>query len=565
MADEKLNIGPDEVNAAEPEVTEQAAGDSPPEAAAPEPEQAETAEPGMDDPSAGEPPGEEHEPDAPGDTPPQEADAPEVEQPEVAGAVVEDAPTQESLFGDAAPAADGPAVEPPAAEEPEPPAPGDDGEVVVSFDKISELISKRNQEARAAIEQEEAATPQPDGMDKGPEEPAQEEPAPKRRGRPPKEKKPEHEEKAEKPRRGRNPKKAAQDKDTPEGKPRDKMSQGKRGKAAPEQDTPGGGAAAGAPAVEGDTPAADVEAAFGLKDATRAAKEEVVYLDLSELHAFKDHPFKVREDAEMQSLVESVKTGGVNQPALVRPREGGGYEIIAGHRRQKASELAGFRNMPCIVREMTDDEAILAMTDDNLRHRDHILPTEKAKALQQQVDAISHRGVKLQNVAEGDIGKRSTEIVGARNGLNYKKVMRLIRLNYLVQELKDRLDGTAINADGKPAKKIAFTPAVELSYIRPKNQRLIAVSIEGEQASPSLSQAKKLRELDEKGLLNGDVIDGILSEEKKEVDNVIISTEELNKYFGQEVTPQQMKAQIVALLDEWKEKQPPEKKAELEK
>ena len=262
----------------------------------------------------------------------------------------------------------------------------------------------------------------------------------------------------------------------------------------------------------------------------------------------------------MQSLVESVKTGGVNQPALVRPREGGGYEIIAGHRRQKASELAGFRNMPCIVREMTDDEAILAMTDDNLRHRDHILPTEKAKALQQQVDAISHRGVKLQNVAEGDIGKRSTEIVGARNGLNYKKVIRLIRLNYLVQELKDMVDGTAMNADGKPAKKIGFTPAEELSYIR-----LIAVSIEGEQASPSVSQAKKLRELDEKGLLNGNVIDGILSEEKKEVDQVIISTEELNKYFGKEVTPRQMKDQIMALLDEWKEKQPPEKKAELEK
>ncbi len=540
MADETLNIGPDEASSVEPEVTEHPAGGNPPEAAVPEPEQGETVEPGVDDPSVGEPPGEEHEPDTPGDTPPQE----------VAWAVVEDAPAQES----------------PAAEEPEAPAPGNDGEVVVPFDKISELIAKHNQEARAAIEQEEADTPQPEGMDKGPEEPAQEEPVPKRQKRPPKEKKPEHEEKADKPRRGgRKPMETAQGKDAPAGKPRDKMSQGKQGKATPEQDTPGGGAAAGAPAVEGDTPAADVEAAFGLKDATRAAKEEVVYLDLSELHAFKDHPFKVREDAEMQSLVESVKTGGVNQPAIVRPREGGGYEIIAGHRRQKASELAGFRNMPCIVREMTDDEAILAMTDDNLRHRDHILPTEKAKALQQQVDAISHRGVKLQNVAEGDIGKRSTEIVGARNGLNYKKVMRLIRLNYLVQELKDRLDGTAINADGKPAKKIAFTPAVELSYIRPKNQRLIAVSIEGEQASPSLSQAKKLRELDEKGLLNGDVIDGILSEEKKEVDNVIISTEELNKYFGQEVTPRQMKEQIIALLDEWKEKQPPEKKAELEK
>ncbi|RHR05028.1 ParB/RepB/Spo0J family partition protein [Pseudoflavonifractor sp. AF19-9AC] len=556
---------------------EQAAVDTSPEAAAPEPEVVEPAEPAAGDPAVAEP-----EPEAPdGDAPPQ-VDGPEPEQPEVADAAVDEPavaePVLEAPGGDTPPqvdisepeqpepaepaAGDSAMVEP----EPEPPAPGEEGEVVVSFEQISELISKRNQEARAAIEQEKAATPQPEGMDKSPEEPAQEEPAPKRQNRPPKEKRPEHEEKADKPRRGgRKPKEATQDKDDPSGKVRDKVSRGKRGKAAPERDTPGGGAAAGAPAVEVDTPTADVEAAFGLKDATRATKEEVVYLDLSELHAFKDHPFKVREDTEMQSLVESVKTGGVNQPALVRPREGGGYEIIAGHRRQKASELAGFRNMPCIVREMTDDEAILAMTDDNLRHRDHILPTEKAKALQQQVDAISHRGVKLQNVAKGDIGKRSTEIVGARNGLNYKKVIRLIRLNYLVQELKDMVDGTAMNADGKPAKKIGFTPAVELSYIRPKNQRLIAVSIEGEQASPSVSQAKKLRELDEKGLLNGDVIDGILSEEKKEVDQVIISTEELNKYFGKEVTPRQMKDQIMALLDEWKEKQPPEKKAGLEK
>ena len=225
--------------------------------------------------------------------------------------------------------------------------------------------------------------------------------------------------------------------------------------------------------------------------------------------------------------MESVKSSGVNQPALVRPREGGGYEIIAGHRRQKASELAGYRNMPCIVRNMTDDEAILAMTDDKLRHREHILPTEKAKALQQQVEAISHQGTVLKGVAEGDIGKRSTEIVGTRNGMNYKKVMRYIRLNELVPELKDMVDGTAVNANGEPIKKLGFIPAVELSFIRPKNQQLIAVSIEGEQASPSVSQAKKLRELDQANKLTGDVIDAILSEEKKEVGQVIISTDEL--------------------------------------
>ncbi len=155
------------------------------------------------------------------------------------------------------------------------------------------------------------------------------------------------------------------------------------------------------------------------RDATRAEKEEIVYLNLSELFPFKDHPFGVRDDAEMKGLVASVKDNGVHQPALVRPREGGGYEIIAGHRRQRASELAGFVNMPCIVRNMTDDEAILAMTDDNLRHREKILPMEKAQSLKMQVEAISHQGTKMEGVAAGDVGKRSTEIVGERNGMNY--------------------------------------------------------------------------------------------------------------------------------------------------
>ena len=548
MADEKVKGGSDEVSSAEPEVMEQAAVDTPPEAAAPEPEVAEPAEP-----AAGEPAMAEPEPETPGGDMSPQVDG--QEQPDAAESVAEDAPAQASLFGEEAPAA----------EQPEPPAPGEDGEVVVSFEQISELISKRNQEARAAIEQEEAAVPQPGDVDKGSDEPSQQEPAPKRRGRPPKEKKPEREEKTDKPRRGRKTKEAAPDKDAPKGKGRDKVSQGRRGKAAQEQAAPGGGAAGDAPVAGKDTPGdtstpLTADEVFGQKDATRAVKEEVVYLDLSELYPFKDHSFQVREDAEMQSLVESVKTGGVNQPALVRPREGGGYEIIAGHRRQKASELAGYRNMPCIVRNMTDDEAILAMTDDNLRHREHILPTEKAKALQQQVEAISHQGTVLKGVAEGDIGKRSTEIVGTRNGMNYKKVMRYIRLNSLVPELLDKVD----------AKQMGFMPAVEISYIRPENQRLIAVSIDGEQSSPSVAQAKRLHELDKEGKLNGDVIDGILSEEKKEDRGVIISTAELSKYFGKEVTPAKMKEQIMALLDEWKEKQPPElakpdKKKDLEK
>ena len=350
---------------------------------------------------------------------------------------------------------------------------------------------------------------------------------------------------AAKPRRGRPPKadKAAHDKAKPQ--PRDKMSQSKppAGKGAP---------------VKAEAPAA-TEQLPAPRDAARGVKEEIVYLNLAELHPFKNHPFGVRDDAEMQGLVESVKAAGVNQPALVRPREGGGYEIIAGHRRQRASELAGFVNMPCIVRNMTDDEAILAMTDDNLRHRERILPTEKAAALKQQVEAIKHQGARP-GEDDKSAGKRSTQVVGDRNGMNYKQVQRYIRLTELVPDLQKMVD----------EKQLSFTPAVEISFIRPKHQKYIAVAIEGQASSPSLSQAQKMRELDKEGKLNGDVIDGILSEQKKEVDKVIINSAELEKYFGKDKTPREMKDTILALLDEWKEKQPPElgkpdKKKDMEK
>lgn len=343
---------------------------------------------------------------------------------------------------------------------------------------------------------------------------------------------------ADKPSRGRPPKaeKSAKVQPAPE----------KKGKAVPVK----------APAEKADPPAPEVPPAP--RDATRAEKEEIVYLTLSDLHPFKNHPFGVRDDDEMKSLVESVRKGGVNQPALVRPREDGGYEIIAGHRRQTASQLAGYMNMPCIVRNMTDDEAILAMTDDNLRQRETILPTEKALSLKMQYEAIKHQG------ARGDsaqAGKLSLESVGQRNSMSAKTVQRYIWLNDLVPELKQLMD------DGK----LSFTPAVEISRIRPKHQKYVAVAIEGQQASPSKGQAIRLRELDKDNKLTPDVIDGILSEEKKEEDrDVIITGAELEKYFGKEATPRQMKDQIVALLDEWKEKQPPElakpdKKKDMEK
>ena len=360
--------------------------------------------------------------------------------------------------------------------------------------------------------------------------PAKEETAP--------EKKPVKEQTEETPKRGRP---AKTDKAAPAEKPkqpRDKMSQSKK---APSKETPAPKQPEAPPkAPEQEQPAVP-------RDATRSAEpEQIVYINLSELHPFKNHPFGVRDDSEMKGLVESVKASGVNQPALVRPREDGGYEIIAGHRRQKASELAGFANMPCIVRNMTDDEAVLAMTDDNLRHREKILPTEKANSLKMQVGAIKHQGGP--GLGE-DAGKRSTEIVGERNGMNYKQVQRYIRLTELVPDLQKMLD----------EKGLAFTPAVEISFIRPKHQQYIAISIEGQQSTPSLSQAQQLRKLDKEGKLNPDVIDGILSQEKKKEDrNVIINGAELEKYFGKDKSPREMKDQIIALLDDWKAKQPPE-------
>ena len=279
---------------------------------------------------------------------------------------------------------------------------------------------------------------------------------------------------------------------------------------------------------------------------------KLVYLKLSEMHpfhTFRPHPFKVRDDAKMQETVASIKANGVMVPGLARPeKDGNGYEIVAGHRRHHGCELAGLEEMPCIVREMSDLEAVREMRNSN-KQRGDPLPSELAKLLDLELEAIKRQGARPKNDKEAEaLGKLSVEIVGKEHDMNYKKVLRYVRLNHLVPELLEKVD----------AKSMGFMPAVELSYIKPENQRLIAVSIDGEQASPSVKQAKRLRELDQEGLLNGDVIDGILSEEKREVDNVIISTDELNKYFGKEVTPAKMKEQIMALLDEWKEKQPPE-------
>ena len=398
----------------------------------------------------------------------------------------------------------------------------------ISGDLIDKIMAEQS------VSQETSATKDPPEGGQEWEKP-QEQPEPPRRGRRPKNK--EAPAQGERPKRKGRPPKA--EKQTPGG-----GGAGKTAKTA----TRGKAAGKSAPAKEEapPPPAPAPEEPPQPKDASRAEKEEIVYLDLDQLHPFQDHPFGVRDDNEMKGLVSSVRAGGVHQPALVRPREGGGYEIIAGHRRQRASELAGYKNMPCIVRNMTDDEAVLAMTDDNLRHRETILPSEKAAALKQQYEAIKHQGTRGDGA---DLGKLSLDKVGERNGMSGKTVQRYIYLNDLVPELKQFMDGG----------KLSFTPAVEISRIRPEHQKYIAVSIEGQQSSPSKAQAKKLREMDEKNQLNPDVIDAVLSQEKKKEDfDVIISSAELAQYFGKDKTPREMKDQIMALLGEWKEKQPPE-------
>lgn len=387
------------------------------------------------------------------------------------------------------------------------PAPGD---VVVSFDKINEIVSGK----QAAVKETEQTTPEKQEAEPGD--------------------------------KTAKPKKTSPDKKN-DSKPRTAEKADKKlTRLAKQEKAP--------KAIKPETPLSAPELPPEPRQAPRPGEQEqIVYLNLSELYAFKDHPFQVRNDEEMAAMVESVKDKGVTQPAIVRPREDGGYEIVSGHRRQKASELAGFTDMPCIIRNMTDEQAITQMVEDNTNQRENILPSERAKALQMQLEAIKRQGARTGN------GQRSNEVVAERNKMTVKQVQRYIKLNELVPDLMKMVD----------EKKIAFTPAVELAFIKPKNQRYIAIAIEGQQSAPSLSQAQRMRDLDQKKLLNPDVIDGIMLEEKKEADKVIISSQELSQYFGKEKTPREMKDTIMKLLEEnkakLKEVSAPQKKAEQEK
>ena len=280
-----------------------------------------------------------------------------------------------------------------------------------------------------------------------------------------------------------------------------------------------------------------------------AKREKVTDMPLSELHPFPDHPFQVRDDDSMKETVESIKEYGVLVPAIVRPRTDGGYELISGHRRKHACELAGLPTMPVIVRDLDDDAATIIMVDSNIQ-RENILPSERAKAYKMKLDAIRRqagRPSKENSVQVGQNfqGKTSRDLLADNSPDSSTQIQRFIRLNELTPELQQMVDD----------KKIAMTPAVELSYLKPEEQTLLLDTIESEQATPSLSQAQRLKKFSAEGHLNEDSMLAIMSEEKKpEKNDLTIKADKLQKYFPKSYTPQQMEQVIIRLLDGWQKK-----------
>ena len=291
----------------------------------------------------------------------------------------------------------------------------------------------------------------------------------------------------------------------------------------------------------------------GVKTAAAAQEDKITLLPLSELHDFPNHPFKVRDDEAMQETAESIRQYGVLVPAIVRPREGGGYEIIAGHRRRHGSERAGLSAMPCIVRQMDDDTATILMVDSNIQ-RENILPSERAQAYKMKLEAIRRKAGRPAKEAENlpeencdQVGhnfdrKRSVEIVADEAGESKSQVQRYIRLTELSPELQQMVDD----------KKIGMTPAVEISYLKPEEQQMLLTAIDREQATPSLSQAQRMKKLSRDGKLNDDTMLDIMMEQKKpEGYNVVLSADKLRKYFPRSYTPQKMEETILKLLDAW--------------
>ena len=274
-------------------------------------------------------------------------------------------------------------------------------------------------------------------------------------------------------------------------------------------------------------------------------REQVQQIPIGELFPFKNHPFKVLDDDSMSDTVESVKQYGVLSPLIARPRPKGGYEIISGHRRQHAAELAGLETLPVIVRQMDDDAAIILMVDSNLQ-REHILPSERAFAYKMKLDAMKNQGTRSDLTSTQVVSKlRSNEKLGAENNQSRETVRRFIRLTNLIPELLDMVDN----------KTVSFNPAVELSYLSPEQQQEVIRAMDDTQNFPSVSQAKRIKKLAQDGTFTTEMIVAIMGEEKKsELDTVTIKNDTLRKYFPRSYTPKQMEETIIKLLEQWQKK-----------
>lgn len=278
-----------------------------------------------------------------------------------------------------------------------------------------------------------------------------------------------------------------------------------------------------------------------------AQRERVQEIPLDQLKPFKNHPFKVRDDQRMLDTADSIREYGVLVPAIARPDPNGGYELISGHRRKRGCEMAGLQTMPVIIRDLDDDAAVLVMVDSNIQ-REELLPSERAFAYKMKLEALKHQGARTDRTSGQVVqkSKLSVEIVAEQAGENYKQVQRYIRLTELISELLDMVD----------ERKLAFNPAVEVSYLKRDEQRMLLEAMDAEQTTPSLSQAQRLKKFSQEGRLTEEAMSAIMSEEKKsDMDKVTLRSDTLRKYFPKSYTPKQMEQTIIRLLDVWKQRQ----------
>lgn len=273
-----------------------------------------------------------------------------------------------------------------------------------------------------------------------------------------------------------------------------------------------------------------------------AQRERVQEIPLDQLKPFRNHPFKVRDDQRMLDTVDSIREYGVLVPAIERPDPEGGYELISGHRRKRGCEMAGLQTMPVIIRDLDDDAAVLVMVDSNIQ-REELLPSERAFAYKMKLEALKHQGARSDLTSRQVVGKlEMADVVGQNAGESGRQVQRYIRLTELISELLDMVD----------ERKLAFNPAVEVSYLKRDEQRMLLEAMDAEQTTPSLSQAQRLKKFSQEGRLTEEAMSAIMSEEKKnDMDKVTLRSDTLRKYFPKSYTPKQMEQTIIKLLDVW--------------